>query len=214
MSNVSYSEYLKYIKIEFSKIDPATLSQEEKEYYDVVKRDLENSKNMPSRILKSSILSSDKQLSAETVENLEYIKGKVGVQGQINKFKESVVTNITNFFSKSKNNSRVFTFNFAVIVISFVVFYILTTTVPISTTINTPYFDWHTTTVVRTVEPDFTLVGAAGLEPSDEVTEKYVLAVTWRKGTLDITYIIWSIIPLLALASIIYVPSIKWAWAK
>lgn len=194
MNNISFSEYLEYIKIEFSKIEPSALTQEEQDYYAVVKNDLENSKNMPSRILESSVLSDEINLSDETIKNIEFIKGEIGLQSQINRFKA--------LFTKSfsiRSKRYIVVYNFMAIVISLILINFLSATYPIDMTISVPNFAWNVVKsnsnpdIIVTVEPTISpLIGVGGVEEGSNDSEKYVMEVTWEKSVISITYIVWG----------------------
>lgn len=209
----TYENYLEYIKTEFSKINPNELSEDEKEYYEVVKRDLENSNTLPSRILKSPVLSNE-HLNNETINNIKIIQSKTGVYRKINSAKEWFT------IKKASHKEGVFslTLKFALVAISIVISYAFAVSYPIKINLNTPILTWEESDLNvlpnPTDEPIFPLAGTAGENDQDNKTKSYTIEILWNQLSLNLTFFIWGIIPIITILFVIYAPIIKWGWAK
>lgn len=213
MATTTYKIYLEYIINEFSKINPSDLSEDEKAYYEVVKRDLENSNKLPSRILNSPVLPKE-HLSSDSINNFKFIQSKTGVYGKINSVKE--------WFAIKNNSHKAGDFSlplkFALVAISIVISYAFAASIPIKINLNIPTITWeeNNTTVLpnQNDEPNIPLTGAAGGNGEDGTAKGYTIEIQWNHLSLDITVFIWGIIPIITILLITYIPIIKWAWVK
>lgn len=173
MQTITYKEYVKYIRSEFSKMDTSTLSEQDRAYYEIVKNDLDGALTMPSYILDAPLLNPRKSYDQDTLLIANRIANTISIRGRLKAYGIKIISSLNETLRSSIWQKVFQPLVFATIIIGLVL--LITSILPYPN--------------LSSVNPE-TLAGAGGGASGSGTSDAEGLSLTWLVVPLILLLII------------------------